>query len=92
MLGWSTHIRGPFTAQFHDFDHPAIGRAMGCHGVRVETPEELAAALREALLADVPSVIDAHISSELSFRALIASFDAAPAASATSHPQVEVAQ
>lgn len=92
MLGWSTHIRGPFAAQFHDFDHPAIARAMGCHGVKVETPEELAAALREALLADVPTVIDARISSELSYKALIASFDAAPAASPTPDAQAEVSE
>ncbi|HYG45246.1 MAG TPA: thiamine pyrophosphate-binding protein [Bordetella sp.] len=79
MLGWSTHIRGPFAAQFHDFDHAAIARAMGCHGVQVDTPEQLATAIREALLADVPSVIDARISTELSYKALIASFDTRPA-------------
>lgn len=78
MLGWSTHIRGPFAAQFHDFDHAAIARAMGCHGVRVDTPEQLAAAVREALLADAPSVIDARISTGLSYKALIAAFDAKP--------------
>lgn len=75
MLGWSTHIRGPFAAQFHDFDHAAIARAMGCGGTRVTTPEELSAALRDALMADRPTVIDARISGELSYKALIASFD-----------------
>ncbi|WP_158238310.1 thiamine pyrophosphate-binding protein [Pollutimonas nitritireducens] len=78
MLGWSTHIRGPFAAQFHDFDHAAIAQAMGCHGVKVNTPQELAAALREALIAEVPTVIDARISSELSYKSLIASFTDAP--------------
>lgn len=78
MLGWSTHIRGPFAAQFHDFDHSAIAQAMGCHGVKVNTPQELAAALRDALIAEVPTVIDARISSELSYKALIATFDEAP--------------
>src|SRR5690606_18315597 len=67
MLGWSTHIRGPFAAQFHDFDHAAIATAMGCDGVRVETPQELAVALRDALIAENPSVIDARISGELSY-------------------------
>lgn len=77
MLGWSTHIRGPFAAQFHDFDHPAIAQAMGCAGVRVTTPGELSAALRDALMADRPTVIDARISKDLSYKALIASFDGA---------------
>ncbi len=80
MLGWSTHIRGPFAAQFHDFDHAAIARAMGCHGHKVETPAELATALREALIADLPTVIDARISGDLSYKELIASFDAPVAA------------
>lgn len=85
MLGWSTHIRGPFAAQFHDFDHAAIARAMGCHGMKVETPTELAAALREALMADVPTVIDARISTDLSYKALIASFE--PKADAAQAPR-----
>ena len=68
MLGWSTHIRGPFGAQFHDFDHAAIARAMGCNGFTVKTPQELAEALREAMLSNLPSVIDAKISGELSYK------------------------
>ena len=81
MLGWSTHIRGPFAAQFHDFDHAAIARALGCQGAKVNTSQELAAALRDALIAEVPTVIDARISTELSYKSLIASFDhAAPTA------------
>ncbi|MGE4369120.1 MAG: thiamine pyrophosphate-binding protein [Burkholderiaceae bacterium] len=74
MLGWSTHIRGPFAAQFHDFDHAAIARAMGCQGFNVNTPEELSSALREALISEVPTVIDARISSDLSYKDLIADF------------------
>lgn len=74
MLGWSTHIRGPFAAQFHDFDHAAIARAMGCQGFNVNTPEELSSALREALISEVPTVIDARISSDLSYKDLIAEF------------------
>jgi len=68
MLGWSTHIRGPFAAEFHDFDHAAMARSMQCNGVKVRTPQELAAALREALLLDVPSVIDVELSAELSYK------------------------
>lgn len=68
MLGWSTHIRGPFAAQFHDFDHAAMARSMQCNGVKVRTPLELSAALREALLLDIPSVIDVELSTELSYK------------------------
>jgi acetolactate synthase-1/2/3 large subunit len=68
MLGWSTHIRGPFAAQFHDFDHAAMARSMQCNGVKVRTPQELSAALREALLLDIPSVIDVELSTELSYK------------------------
>lgn len=75
MLGWSTHIRGPFAAQFHDFDHAAIARSMGCHGVKVSSPEELSNALRDAMLQDKPSVIDVRISSNVSYKDLIATFD-----------------
>ena len=35
-LGWVLHGGGPFAAEFNDFDHAAIARAMGCNGVRVE--------------------------------------------------------
>ncbi len=68
MLGWSTHIRGPFGAQFHDFNHAAIAQSMGCHGVKVSTPEEFANALKECLTLKIPSVIDVVISGELSYK------------------------
>jgi acetolactate synthase-1/2/3 large subunit len=68
MLGWSTHIRGPFAAQFHDFDHAEMARSMQCNGVKVRTPQEFSAALREALLLDMPSVIDVELSTELSYK------------------------
>ena len=44
-LGWVLHGSGPFAAEFNDFDHAAIARAMGCRGVRVEDPAALAPAL-----------------------------------------------
>jgi acetolactate synthase-1/2/3 large subunit len=68
MLGWSTHIRGPFGAQFHDFDHAEMARSMQCHGVKVRTPQEFSEALREALLLDKPSVIDVELSADLSYK------------------------
>ncbi len=66
-LGWVLHGSGPFAAEFNEFDHAAIARAMGCRGTRVEDPEALAPALREALAAGVPTVIDVMTSLAVSF-------------------------
>ena len=66
-LGWVLHGSGPFAAEFKDFDHAAIARAMGCRGVRVEDPAALAPALHEALGARVPTVIDVTTSLAVSF-------------------------
>ena len=38
-------------------DFPALARAMGCHGVAVAEPSELAAAIKTALDADRPTVL-----------------------------------
>jgi acetolactate synthase I/II/III large subunit len=66
-LGWVLHGSGPFAAEFHDWDHAAIARAMGCRGVRIEDPAGLAPALREALTAREPSVIDVRTSLKTTF-------------------------
>jgi len=66
-LGWVLHGSGPFAAEFKDFDHAAIARAMGCRGTRVEDPAALAPALREALAARAPTVIDVRTSLEVTF-------------------------
>jgi len=66
-LGWVLHGGGPFAAEFADFDHAAIARAMGCNGVRVTEPAALGTALREALNARVPTVIDVRTSLAQSF-------------------------
>ena len=44
-LGWVLHGSGPFSAEFNDWDHAAIARAMGCRGVRIEDPAAIAPAL-----------------------------------------------
>jgi acetolactate synthase-1/2/3 large subunit len=67
-LGWVYHGGGPFAAEFNDFDHAAIARAMGCHGVRVTDPADLAGAIEAAAKADRPTVIDVITSLEVSFR------------------------
>jgi acetolactate synthase I/II/III large subunit len=66
-LGWVLHGSGPFAAEFQDFDHAAIARAMGCRGIRVEDPAALGPALREALGARIPTVIDVMTSLEVTF-------------------------
>jgi acetolactate synthase-1/2/3 large subunit len=66
-LGWVLHGSGPFAAEFKDFDHAAIARAMGCRGVRVEDPAALGPALLEAIAARVPTVIDVITSLKVSF-------------------------
>jgi len=66
-LGWVLHGSGPFAAEFKDFDHAAIARAMGCRGVRVEDPEALGPALQEAIAAKTPTVIDVMTSLKVSF-------------------------
>jgi acetolactate synthase-1/2/3 large subunit len=66
-LGWVLHGSGPFAAEFKDFDHAAIARAMGCRGERVEDPTALAPTLQEALSARIPTVLDVRTSLGVSF-------------------------
>ena len=68
-LGWVKHGQRErnIACEFADFDHAAIARAMGCHGVRVEHPREIGPALKQALSADKPAVVDIHTSLDESF-------------------------
>jgi acetolactate synthase-1/2/3 large subunit len=66
-LGWSMHSRGPFATRLGDFDYAAIARGMGCEGVRITDPAELGPALRRAVAARKPTVIDVLTSLEISF-------------------------
>ena len=50
------------------FDHAAIARGMGRHGIRVEDPSQLAPALKEALNGEKPCVVDVQTSLSESFR------------------------
>ncbi|MEY9142124.1 thiamine pyrophosphate-dependent enzyme, partial [Bradyrhizobium elkanii] len=51
---------GTYTTACHfaPVDHTAIARACGCVGRRVETPDEILPALREALGGDLPTLIE----------------------------------
>jgi acetolactate synthase I/II/III large subunit len=66
-LGWVLHGSGPFAAEFNDFDHAAIARAMGCRGARVEDPAAIAPAIAEALATRVPTVLDVRTSLATTF-------------------------
>jgi acetolactate synthase I/II/III large subunit len=66
-LGWVLHGSGRFAAEFNDFNHAEIAKAMGCRGVRVTEPAALGPALREALAARGPTVIDVMTSLEVTF-------------------------
>ena len=68
-LGWVKHGQGErnIACDFANFDHAAIARAIGCHGIRVENPNQLAPALQEALASDKPAVVDVHTSLSESF-------------------------
>jgi acetolactate synthase-1/2/3 large subunit len=67
-LGWVLHGGGPFAAEFKDFDHAAIARSMGCNGVRVTDPAQLAEAIAGAVNSKVPTVIDVVTSLDISFK------------------------
>ncbi len=66
-LGWVLHGSGPFAAEFNDFDHAAIARAMGCRGVRIEDPAAIAPALAEALATRAATVLDVRTSLAVTF-------------------------
>lgn len=68
MLGWSTHIRGPFGALFHDFDHAMLAESLECFGIKARTPAQFREALQHAATLKRPSVIDVEISDELSYK------------------------
>ncbi len=70
MLGWVRHGQGerPIASKFAAHDYAAIARAMGCVGLRVTEPSQLAPALAEALSCGKPAVVDVVTSSQLTFR------------------------
>lgn len=73
-LGWSKHSRGPFATEFAEFDHAAMAAAMGCRGIRVRHPDELAPALAAALGERVPTVIDVETSLATAFSDIVSPF------------------
>jgi acetolactate synthase-1/2/3 large subunit len=53
---------GAYTSAVHfePVDHAAVARACGCRGVRIESPSDYLPAVREALAANVTTLIDVH--------------------------------
>ncbi|MDZ7760351.1 MAG: thiamine pyrophosphate-binding protein [Desulfovermiculus sp.] len=74
--GWVTHYlqEESIAAEFPDMNLAEIARAMGCRGMRVETPAQLNDALTIALESSVPAVLDVICSKEISYRDIISSF------------------
>jgi acetolactate synthase-1/2/3 large subunit len=69
-LGWVKHGQGDrnIACDLSNFDHAAIARSMGCHGIRVEQPSALGPALRQALASDLPCVVDINTSLKETYR------------------------
>lgn len=69
-LGWVLHGQGerPIASSFAAFDHAAIAEAIGCRGIRVESPDELAPAFEAALAERRPTVVEVMISGEETYK------------------------
>jgi len=68
-LGWVKHFQKGRTiaSEFPDVNLAEIAKAMGCRGIRIEAPDQLAGALEAALSGDVPAVLDVQTSIDASF-------------------------
>ncbi len=69
-LGWVKHGQGnrAIASTFTEMNYAEIAKAMGCQGIRVETPDQLPGALAEALAGNAPTVVDVVTSFRTSFR------------------------
>lgn len=69
-LGWVKHGQGNRTiaSTFTEMNFAEIARAMGCNGIRVEEPGQIAGALDEALGSNAPTVVDVVTSFGPSFK------------------------
>jgi acetolactate synthase-1/2/3 large subunit len=79
-LGWVMHGQRDrqIASDLGSFDHAAIAEAMGCRGIRVERPDELAGALARALACDVPVVVDVITSLDETFEKVTSSLMRTP--------------
>ena len=56
----------PLGTELPSPDFPALGRALGCHGMRADTPDDVEEALAKAFAADRPTVV--HVPEETAAR------------------------
>jgi acetolactate synthase-1/2/3 large subunit len=72
-LGWVLHGMGrrAVAANFADFDHAEIAQALGCEGLRVDSAEDLRAALAKAPAGRRPVVIDVPTALSVSFKDIV---------------------
>ena len=77
-LGWVKHGQGNRTiaSTFTEMNFAKIAQAMGCNGIRVEKPDQIAGALNDALGSDAPTVVDVVTSFGPSFRDVTSSLTA----------------
>ncbi|HKD66150.1 MAG TPA: thiamine pyrophosphate-binding protein [Candidatus Binataceae bacterium] len=68
-LGWVRHGQRErnIACDFGNFDHAAIARSMGCDAARVERPNELGPALKQAISSTKPTVVEVRTSLDESF-------------------------
>ena len=76
-LGWVLHGMGEkvVAADFADFDHAAIARALGCDGIRVTSVVQLEEALSRLSSLSRPLVIDVPVGLTTSFRDILDPID-----------------
>src|SRR5690606_3163913 len=69
-LGWVKHGQGNRTiaSTFAEMNFAEVAKSIGCRGIRVEKPDEIAGALKEALSGNRPTVVDVVTSFKPSFR------------------------
>ncbi|MEJ2089377.1 MAG: thiamine pyrophosphate-binding protein [Gammaproteobacteria bacterium] len=69
-LGWVKHGQGnrSIASSFTEMNFAEIARAMGCNGIRVEQPNQIAGALAEARASEVITVVDVVTSFGPSFK------------------------
>ena len=69
-LGWVKHGQQQrvIASEFAATNFADVARAMGCNGIRVDSPDMLPAALGEALAAPVTTVLDVVTSGRVTFR------------------------
>jgi acetolactate synthase-1/2/3 large subunit len=67
-LGWVYHGGGRSRRSSTTSTMPPFARAMGCDGVRITDPADLAGAIEAAARSDRPTVIDVVTSLDVSFR------------------------